>query len=279
MMKEILRKGLRLLFLAVLAVSVAMMIRQQLLYRSILSDSEEAARIAALSGREESAPTVLPAPGEAPNGTSEPAAPPKELPESMPEEAAALAGLDLAALRAINEDVVGWIEIPGIGLSYPLLQGSDNQYYLSHSWKREASDGGAVFLEAKSSRELTDFHTIVYAHRMRNDTMFGVLRHYKELDFWQEHPWVYLATDAGVYRYEIFAAQEASVKGLVYRLDLEESGLEEDFLQSCIEGSVIDTGVVPEAGDRFLTLSTCTGTGQPKRWVVHAVLREVWATE
>ena len=62
----------------------------------------------------------------------------------------------------------------------------------------------------------------------------------------------------------------------MYRLDLEESGLEEDFIRSCLANSEIETGVEPEAGAQVLTLSTCTGEGYESRWVVQGVLAQVY---
>lgn len=200
--------------------------------------------------------------------------PAPELPEPLPEEAAHLAEVDLSALQAVNEDVVGWLEIPGTELSYPVVQGSDNQFYLTHNWKKERSGGGSVFLEQTNSRDLTGFHLIAYAHRMRNDTMFGTLKYYSDPDFCREHPSIYLVAEDGVRRYDIFSAHRASVTGLVYRLDLEESGLEEEFIRTCLDNSVIDTGVVPEPGAQVLTLSTCTGQGYESRWVVQGVLSQ-----
>lgn len=265
--RQLLIFPLALIFL----ISVGMVIRQQRLYRDIASDSTEAAKVAGLP--EQSLPsgtTVL--------SYEELAAAPEqgEPSEPLPEDVIALTDIDLAALRVVNEDVVGWIEIPGTELSYPLMQGTDNQFYLSHNWKGEASGGGSVFLESSNSLDLTDFHTIVYAHRMRNDSMFGTLKYYEDLDFWQEHPIVYLMVDTGVYRYDIFAAQEADVQGVVYRLDLTESCLEDEFLQCCLNGSVIDTGIIPTDEDQILTLSTCTGNGHAKRWVVHGMLARVY---
>lgn len=236
-------------------------------------DSGDAAQIAK-SPEPEKADRVRPALPE-PVPDDEPEEPVEE--EPLPEEAAALIEINLDALRETNADVVGWIEIPGTELSYPLMQGTDNQYYLSHNWKGEANSAGSVFLESTSSRDLTDFHTLAYAHRMRNGTMFGTLKYYKGLDFWQEHPNVYLVMDDGIYRYAIFAAHEASVKGIVYRLDIEKQQLEEEFLQYCLDSSVIDTGITPEADDRILTLSTCTGNGHANRWVVHGVLEQKYS--
>lgn len=272
MKKEKIRRILMVLLAAVFLVSAGMMIRQQIQYKKIIADSDEAAQIA---GLQKGAATQRPVPS-LPVPSAEPGEP-EAPPEPLPEEAVDLDAIDLEALRAVNEDVVGWIAIPGTTLSYPLMQGEDNQYYLSHSWKRESVAGGSVFLESTNNRDLTDYHTIAFAHRMRNDTMFGTIKYYKKLDFWQEHPSVYVILDDTIYRYDIFSAQEANVKGIVYRLDIVENHLEEEFLQYCIENSVIDTGLTPEASDRILTLSTCTGNGYANRWVIHGALAQEYS--
>ena len=103
--------------------------------------------------------------------------------------------------------------------------------------------------------------------------MFGPLRSYLKQDFWLAHPTVYLVTDAGVQAYDIFAAFEVGVHEVVYRLDLIESGLVNEFIRFSMRHSAIDTGITPTAEDKILTLSTCTGRGHDTRWVVQAVLR------
>ena len=178
----------------------------------------------------------------------------------------------MEALQAVNPDVFGWIEIPGTIISYPLLQGADNQTYLRRTWLGEANSMGSIFLESTNSRDMNGFHTIIYGHRMRSGDMFAGLAKYQEADFWREHPSVYLALEDGVRRYDVFAAYEAGVRSLVYRLDLE--GREEELIQFGLDSSVLDTGIVPAADEKLLTLSTCTGNGYSKRWVVQAVLRE-----
>lgn len=266
MKQKKLRGVLLVLLAAVFLTSIIMALRQRMQYRKIAADRASAAQTAGLPDTPRSAPS-RPAAG-LPETPETPEAP------ALPEEAAALAEVDLEALRAVNGDVAGWIEIPGTELSYPLVQGADNQFYLDHNWKGEPSGGGSVFLECTSSRDLSGFHTIAYAHRMRDGSMFGSLKGYQDPAYWQEHPSVYVVTDRGVARYDVFSARTAGVRSVVYRLDLEESGLEEELIRSCAEDSVIDTGIVPEAGDRILTLSTCTGNGYAARWVVHAVLAE-----
>ena len=195
--------------------------------------------------------------------------------EGLPKEASFLADINLEALQEVNQDVLGWIALPGTRLSYPIVQGEDNNEYLYHNWKKEKSISGSIFMESANCSDFSDFHTIIYGHRMRDLTMFGVLKEYQSLDFLQEHPNIYLVHGDEICRYAVFAAYEAGIKSMVYRLDVEENGWEEEFLQFCRESSVIDAGVTPEPGAKILTLSTCTGRGHSTRWVVQGYLTEV----
>lgn len=261
-MKKGLLRVVQVALVAALAVSLFVIGRQAYDGWRNRQDSEEAAQLAGLAGD----------------------GPREDVPETeqgpvLPEEAADLASVDLEALQEVNGDVAGWIAIPGTEVSYPLMHGEDNQAYLYTSWKGESSRSGSVFLESTNSPDLTDFHTIVYGHRMRNNSMFGSLKYYRDQEYWAAHPNVYVVLEGGrIRRYEIFSAHQVSVRGVVYRLDLRESELEGEFLQACLENSAIDTGVVPEETDQFLTLSTCTGNGYSRRWVVHAVFREEYQT-
>lgn len=291
MNRKIIRIILTTLLAAVFAVSVGMMILHQIEYQKTLADADEAAQIAGLHRvtetrrPETSAPATEPTAGTEPSGsvslTEEPAEEPTEEPPPewylLPEGARDLVWIDLGALRAINPDVVGWICIPGTNVSYPLMQGRDNEYYLTRSWKKEYMGSGSVFLETKVSPDLTDYHTIIYGHRMQNGTMFGSIKYYSGADYWRAHPSVYIVLDDTIYRYDIFAAHEAAVNSIVYRLDIEEKELEEEFLRYCEKQTVLRTGMTPEVGERILTLSTCTGNGYAKRWVVHGVLAQEYS--
>ena len=113
---------------------------------------------------------------------------------------------------------------------------------------------------------------MIYGHNMNNGSMFGTLKKYKSLDYFRKHPYVYLTTDAGSARYEIFAAYEVATDGETYRLGFGSDSAKQAFLDYCVGQSVIDTGVTPQVWDRIITLSTCTGRGHETRWVVQARL-------
>lgn len=187
----------------------------------------------------------------------------------------ALRNMDFTALRQVNGDILGWILIPGTRLSYPLVQGEDNLYYLNHTWRKSRNPVGAIFLEYNNSGDFGDFNTIIYGHRMNNNSMFGTLKYYKDQNYWAAHPYIYISDDSGSRKYEVFSAYEVSVEGDTYRLGFSGDQTKQNFLDYCASQSVIDTDVVPKISDRVLTLSTCTGNGHATRWVVQAVLKGV----
>lgn len=182
-----------------------------------------------------------------------------------------LDSLDLEALQAVNSDVIGWIMIPGTEISYPIVQGPDNDYYLDHTWDGQPNAAGAVFMEASHAADFSDFSTILYAHNLRSGAMFTALHNYKEPTFWEDHPFVYIVTETGSFRYRIYAAYEADVTGTTYWQTVP-AQRQQEYVQYGLDHSVLETGVIPDPGTSVLTLSTCTGYTYARRWVVQAVL-------
>lgn len=266
------RKILMAVLALVLLLSTVMLLRSAADYKKgeeIYAEAQQLVELPEL-------PAFQPAPAvPQPAEPAPPAASAPEEPEPVYIDpyADALRAMDFTALREVNPEVLGWILIPDTVVSYPLLQHADNDYYLKRTWKTWRSAVGSIFLECRSSADLSDFHTVIYGHNMNNGSMFGSLKKYKALDYWAKHPKVYLTTDGGSFAYEIFAAYEVSTEGLTYRIGFGDDSEKQAFLDFCMAQSVIDTGVVPTTADRIVTLSTCTGRGHSTRWVVQAVLK------
>jgi len=183
--------------------------------------------------------------------------------------------IDLAALREVNEDVVGWIRIPGTKIDYPVMQGEDNDFYLNHTWEGTRNYVGSIFMEHLNQPGMGDYNTLIYGHNMKNGSMFAALRQYINQSYFEAHPYVYLKIDGGVLRYDIFSSYQADVEGAAYQLSFRQKETRERFLEEVMGNSVIATGIVPGIQDRILTLSTCTSGGYSTRWVVHARLEMV----
>lgn len=181
-----------------------------------------------------------------------------------------LAEINLDALREVNPDVVGWIMIPDTKINYPIVHGEDNWHYLWHTWDNRENAGGSIFVEETGNPDFTEFRTIVYGHNLSNGAMFGSLSNYRSQKYWESNPYVYLVTDEGVFRYEIYATYMAEVAGKTYALEIGDQ-LKASFIRMTLEEADYETGIQPAVTDRIITLSTCIGHADYRR-VVHARL-------
>ena len=115
--------------------------------------------------------------------------------------------VDLDRLVKENGDIKGWIYIEGTDISYPLLQGPDNDYYLYRTYKKEYLFAGSIFIDAANAPDLSDQHTIIYGHNMKNDSMFGTLGKFKQQDYRDQHRYIYILMPGQDWnKYEIFSA-------------------------------------------------------------------------
>jgi len=182
--------------------------------------------------------------------------------------------VDVYSLRQINPEVLGWIYLPDTAISYPLMQTTERDKYLQYSWDGTPNNSGSIFLEKSNHRDFTDFNTIIYGHHITNGTMFQPLMNYKDPVFLDSHPYVYIASADQIYRYRIFSAYEAPVDSDTYRLYFADDAAKLAAIEHYLQGNA-DSSLSVE--DRFLTLSTCTGTGVYSiRWVVQGVLDAQW---
>lgn len=95
--------------------------------------------------------------------------------------------------------VVGWIQVPGLErINYPIVQHpDDNQFFLTHDWKGAKQSAGAIFMNRYNAKDFTDMNTVIYGHRMKAGSMFGLLKKYEDQSFMDEHPYFYIYTPDG----------------------------------------------------------------------------------
>lgn len=268
-MKKKLRRILILLLALVFVTSLTMLLRLREEYREGEELYTEAEQIAFGETPEPESPPEVPA-----RQPETPDTPVEEPPaEEPPAEEEIDLTMNLPALQAVNDDVIGWIWIPDTGLSYPLVQGADNDYYLNHGWNGKKVSAGSIFMDYHCAADLSDYNTIIYGHRMNNESMFAFLKYYKKPDYQRAHPYIYIKTEEGTRGYEVFASYEAPVGSVTYGLNVTEEADKQSLIDFALAQSVIDTGVVPTTAQRVITLSTCTGNGYDTRWVVQAAER------
>lgn len=179
--------------------------------------------------------------------------------EYVVEDDGGISYIKLAELIKKNVDVKGWIYIKDTDISYPLLQGSDNQYYLYRNYDKQYLGAGSIFIEASNSSDLSDLHTIIYGHNMHNGAMFGTLDKFFKESYRDEHPYVYVMLPDGKWnKYEIFAAYTADIEDGTFTVFSEGDTAYNKYLELIESKNTYKNTVPPENGEQILTLSTCT---------------------
>ncbi|MCD7752272.1 MAG: class B sortase [Lachnospiraceae bacterium] len=185
---------------------------------------------------------------------------------------------DFDYLSSINDDVIGWIQIPGTAVNYPIVQGTDNEFYLTHLYTGETNSSGAIFLDAGTTLGLEDRNAIIFGHNMKNGSMFATLNNYASSGYYSLHPYIVVTDLSGTrYIYDIFAVyyldSESEVSSSVY---LHGFGADENFASylETVQGmSIYSTGVHVSEDDYIITLSTCKSSSSTVRTIVQAVRR------
>ena len=183
-----------------------------------------------------------------------------------------LADVRLEELSLKYPDVIGWLYFENEDISYPIVWSGDNEKYLRRAYTGRGTSAGSIFLDGDSSPDLSDQHSIIYGHNMRDDTMFGRLAFYKEKEgYYDDHRYFQIFTGDRVRRYEIFAYAYVPVSHKVFEIYGDKT---EDFWNMIIaleSDSYQKTDVKLNDRDSVVTLSTCDGNDST-RFIVSAVL-------
>ena len=177
-----------------------------------------------------------------------------------------------------NTDMVGWIQIEGTNIDYPVMQTSaDPNYYLKHDFEKNYTDYGCPFMQADCDALTPSDNLILYGHNMKDGSMFADLSKYRSKDFWQSHKTVRFDTARGSCAYEIFAVIHTTVQAdatdafpfyrFVNAVAPEDFA---DYVSACQSRVLYDTGISAEYGDKLLTLSTCDNITDDGRLLVIA---------
>ena len=119
--------------------------------------------------------------------------------------------ITLGELMKLNKDVVGWIKIFDTHISYPVVQGKDNQEYLNKDVFGEFSFSGSIFLDYRNACDFTDSYSIIYGHHMEYGAMFGDVVEFKNDDYFQEHKTGALFLLDDTYKITLFACVDKNV--------------------------------------------------------------------
>lgn len=181
----------------------------------------------------------------------------------------------LTKLQEQNDELVGWLRIPGTVIDYPVMQtASDNDYYLTHDFDRKENPHGAPFLDVNCRIGESD-NLIIYGHHMKDGTMFQNLMKYKDAEFCRTNSRIEFDTPDEQMQYQVIfvlllSAEDAEKFPYYKCMDLSYEEIYEGFLKQCSRYAIFQADELPEPGTKLLTLSTCEYSKEDGRLVIVA---------
>ena len=172
----------------------------------------------------------------------------------------------LQELQKMNSDIVALIKIEGTNINYPVLQGEDNSYYMTHNYKKKISKDGAIFLDKDYDWSLPSTNLLIYGHNnIGSSEMFSELMKYKKESFYKKHKIIEFVTNEEEEKYEIISVflsrvyykHEKNVFRYYFFINANTKQEFNDYISSCKKVSLYKINKTATYGDKIMTLSTC----------------------
>lgn len=173
----------------------------------------------------------------------------------------------LEELQKENSDIVGWLQIEDSKINYPVLQGQDNEYYMTHDYNKEYSKDGSLFLDKSYDWNKPSTNLLIYGHNnIGSAEMFADLINYKEEEYYNNHKTIRFTTNKEDAEYEIIAVflsrvyykSEKDVFRYYYFIDAENEQEFNEYVNNAKQASLYNIEETAQYGDQLLTLSTCS---------------------
>lgn len=173
---------------------------------------------------------------------------------------------DFTKLLEVNSDTVGFISIPNTKLAYPVVKGKNNNFYLNKTLYKKETSFGIPFVDYRAtiSPDYQSTNVTIYGHSALDGSFFSIIKEYKNLDFYKQHPTLVFNTIMGDGEYKILGmfmedvnAQHGSYFNYHDFVDAIDDKHVSLFVQNVLVRSYFNAPVDIEPTDQFVTLSTC----------------------
>lgn len=186
--------------------------------------------------------------------------------------------VDFEELTKANPDIYAWINIPGTNVDYPILQSGEDKgrsYYLTHNVNNIKSSYGSIYTQNYNSKDFSDFNTLIYGHNMKNGTMFGSLKKYRNKEFFEENEYINVYMPGRILKYKIFAAYTFDDRHILMSFNFDDETERKLYLDTINSVRNVNANfsedVKVTTDDKIITLSTCTSKDD-ERFLVQGVL-------
>lgn len=170
--------------------------------------------------------------------------------------------IDFASLKAKNDDVYAWIEIPNTKINYPVVQSKvDDNFYLNRSIDKKYLFAGMIYSQSCNSLDFFDPVTVLYGHNMNNGTMFQNLHKFQNSEFFEKNEFFYVYTEKHIFTYKVVSAFKYDNRHIMNSFDFNDQSQLEEFQNTVLDpNSLIKNvrdGIELNQYSKLLVLSTC----------------------
>ncbi len=166
---------------------------------------------------------------------------------------------------AANNDVVGWLYIPGTNVNTPIVQSKDNNYYLRYNFYGSNTKYGTPYADYRCKKNTLSTNTVIYGHNMPSGTHFYDVHRYEDIEWYKQHPVINYTTLNGNYTFLVYTAFYTTGKvkfngGYFFNYIYPNMGTSsmKGYIEQVDQRAIYKTGIDLKPTDRIITLSTCT---------------------
>lgn len=172
-------------------------------------------------------------------------------------------------LENINSDTVAWIRIKDTSINYPIVQSTNNEYYLRKDFNKEYSTCGWIFMDFKNSENFIDMNTVLYGHNIKSGIMFSDLQKILRNELGNEVI-IEIYTKTEKLEYRVFSSYLKEPDDYAIKSNIVDENTQNKYINEMLKRSSTIYNIVPDKSDKLLTLSTCDNSGE-NRILIHSV--------
>lgn len=179
--------------------------------------------------------------------------------------------VDFNKLKEQNSDAVAWIKVNNTNIEYPVVKGSNNSFYLNHSFDKSNNSAGWIFADYRNKFDNTDKNIVIYGHNMKDNSMFGSLKNILNSDWYdnEENTNIILYTENEKCIYKVFSIYKIESEDYYIKKEFSDDNNFEQFVNTIKKRSIKEFDIDVSGSDNILTLSTCANNNK-YRVVLHA---------
>ena len=180
--------------------------------------------------------------------------------------------VDFSKLKKQNNEAIAWLKVNNTNIEYPVVKGTNNSFYLNHSFDKSNNSAGWIFADYRNKFDNTDKNIVIYGHNMRDGSMFGSMLNILNSKWYEneENTNITLYTENEKSIYKVFSVYKIENEDYYIKTEFKNDNEFEGFIKNLKKRSIKDFNVDVSKDDNILTLSTCANNNK-YRVVLHSI--------